>query len=94
CGAANNPLAAEADADRLVRRGVAYVPDFVANAGALIDGASRALGEEARIPARVAALPVLVRDLLDRAEAEGRSPHHIAIELAERRLADLRDRSL
>lgn len=92
CGAANNPLAAEADADRLVRRGVAYVPDFVANAGALIDGASRALGEEARIPERVAALPALVRELLDRAEAEGRSPHHIAIELADRRLADLRDR--
>ncbi|MEZ4382361.1 MAG: Glu/Leu/Phe/Val dehydrogenase dimerization domain-containing protein [Nannocystaceae bacterium] len=91
CGAANNPLAAEADADRLVRRAIAYVPDFVANAGALIDGASRALGEAALIGARMAALPLLVRELLDRAEAEGRSPHRVAIELADRRLADLRD---
>ena len=38
CGGANNPLATDEDADRLRRRGILYVPDFLANAGAVIDG--------------------------------------------------------
>ena len=36
CGAANNVLGAEADAERLRRRGITYAPDFIANAGGLI----------------------------------------------------------
>ncbi len=91
CGAANNPLASEACAQHLHRRGIAYVPDFIANAGGLISGASTALGEADRIDARMAALPDLVREITERAAAQGRSAHHIAIELADERLACLRD---
>ena len=36
CGAANNVLEAEADAERLRQRGITYAPDFIANAGGLI----------------------------------------------------------
>ena len=36
CGAANNVLDTEADAERLMRRGITYAPDFIANAGGLI----------------------------------------------------------
>ncbi|HFE45839.1 MAG TPA: hypothetical protein ENJ18_10180 [Nannocystis exedens] len=91
CGAANNPLASAADAQLLHRRGITYVPDFVANAGGLIHGASMALGEADRIDKRMAALPTLVREITDRAAAQGRSPYHVAIELADARLASLRD---
>jgi len=92
CGAANNPFAAESDATHLHRRGIAYVPDFIANAGGLIQGASADLDEASMIEARMAALPVLTRTVLERATAEDRSPHHVAIELADERLAQRRDR--
>lgn len=36
-GAANNQLQAEGDADRLKERGILYAPDFVINAGGLIN---------------------------------------------------------
>ena len=35
-GAANNPLTNRAVADTLLRRGILYVPDFLANCGGLI----------------------------------------------------------
>ena len=38
CGAANNQLATEADGDRLVARGITFVPDYVASAGGAISG--------------------------------------------------------
>jgi leucine dehydrogenase len=39
CGAANNQLAGPNSGDRLHERGIAYVPDYVANAGGVISGA-------------------------------------------------------
>ncbi|MEZ4453584.1 MAG: Glu/Leu/Phe/Val dehydrogenase dimerization domain-containing protein [Nannocystaceae bacterium] len=87
CGAANNPLATEADARRLVERGIDLVPDFLANAGALIHGASRAVGEADRIEARMERIPALTREILDRARAEARSPQAIARSIADARIA-------
>jgi leucine dehydrogenase len=37
CGAANNQLAEEKHGDELARRGIVYAPDYVANAGGLIN---------------------------------------------------------
>ena len=37
CGAANNQLATPEDGDRLRQRGIVYVPDFIANAGGVIN---------------------------------------------------------
>ncbi len=37
CGAANNQLAEIADADRLQQRGILYAPDFIVNAGGVIN---------------------------------------------------------
>jgi len=37
CGAANNQLAAERHGDLLEKRGIVYAPDYVANAGGLIN---------------------------------------------------------
>jgi leucine dehydrogenase len=90
CGAANNPLAAAADAERLRARGIAYVPDVIANAGATIVGASHALGEEHLVAERMNALVALATDVLSRAAREGRSPHHVAMAIADARVAALR----
>lgn len=87
CGAANNPLATEADAGRLVDRGIDLVPDTIASAGALIHGASRTIGEAAAIEERMARIPGLVHEVLARARAEARSPAAIANEIADRRIA-------
>ncbi len=83
CGGTNNPFAEEADADRLHARGIQYVPDVLANAGAVIKGASDALGESELVEARLLAIPERVRSVLARAEAEDRSAHHVAAELAD-----------
>jgi len=43
-GSANNQLAVEGDADRLVEKGILYAPDFVVNAGGIINIAAEADG--------------------------------------------------
>ncbi len=90
CGAANNPLASDADAERLRLRGIDYVPDFLANVGATIEGASKAVGEEFLIDARLGTVGPLVREVMDRAHREGRSPHFVAVDLADERIERMR----
>jgi leucine dehydrogenase len=48
CGSANNVLAADSLADRLVERDILYAPDFIANAGGLINvyGELKELGSD------------------------------------------------
>jgi leucine dehydrogenase len=84
CGGANNPLSDPGVAELLRRRGTVFVPDFVANAGALIAGSSAMLGRDPE--PLLAALPGRVRELLARAAAEGRTPLEIATRAAEERL--------
>jgi leucine dehydrogenase len=84
CGGANNPLAEPAVAAALLERGIVYVPDFVANAGALIAGACAVLGRDAE--PLLASTAQRVRALLDRASAEGRPPVDVARDAADERL--------
>jgi leucine dehydrogenase len=86
CGGANNPFAEDADADRLHARGIGYVPDVLANAGAVIKGASDALGESHLIERRMSAVGARVRAVLQRAADEGRSAHHVVQDEADRLL--------
>jgi leucine dehydrogenase len=87
CGAANNPLAEDEDGERLRAREIAYVPDFIANAGATILGASSSIGESHLVAGRMAAIGEIVREVLARAAREGRSSHAVAIEMADERIA-------
>jgi leucine dehydrogenase len=51
-GAANNQLLEASDAARLEARGILYVPDYIANAGGVINGSRELLGwtaERARV---------------------------------------------
>lgn len=86
CGAANNVLADDDAAHVLHRRGVLVVPDFVANAGALIQGALWNLRGE-RVPAaRIERIGATVRDVFDRAAAAGQPPPLVALAMARERV--------
>lgn len=88
CGAANNQLAAPEVADLLMNRGIAYVPDYVANAGGIISVSAEYLGEnQSDVTDRVAEIAPRVVALLDRAMREGRSPAFVADEMAEEVIA-------
>jgi leucine dehydrogenase len=89
CGCANNQLATDEDGDRLADAGVLYAPDYVANAGGVINIADE-LGpsgyDRERAYARVATIQETVRRVFDRAAADGVTPARAADRLAEERL--------
>lgn len=88
-GGANNQLAADADAARLAERGIVYAPDFVINAGGVINVADE-LAPGGHDPERVARRIAAIEGTLDAIFAEaadsGRSSNEIAITHARRRI--------
>ncbi len=89
CGAANNQLARDSDA-RLVReRGIVLVPDFVAGAGGVIAGLAAAGFYPAQeMAAKLDGIYDRTLEILKRADAEGRTPNEVAVDLARERLGD------
>jgi leucine dehydrogenase len=91
CGAANNQLAHDGLADDLAALGILYAPDFVANAGGIInisvelEPGGYEPDEAAR---RVATIEDTVRTVFDDAERDGVSPLAAAYALARRRLQE------
>ncbi len=80
-GAANNQLASPADADALQDRGILYLPDYVANAGGIINVAAEILQIENRqkwVDEKLTALNATMARIVIRAAAEGISPAHMA----------------
>jgi leucine dehydrogenase len=92
CGAANNQLASDEIADLLESRGILWVPDFVANAGGIIN-ISVELEPDGYDPkrarSRVRGIGDTLRAIYD-AAAGGMTPLTAAMELARRRLAEPR----
>lgn len=90
-GAANDTLADRDCADLLAARGVAYVPDFVANAGGVIHihALREGLGE-ARLRAELGRIGDRVSELLTEAAAEGETPLALAETRAQRVIAAAR----
>lgn len=87
-GSANNQLARPACADTLAARGVLYVPDYVANAGGLIQVAGEWLGmDRAEVDRRVAAIEHTTDQILQHALATGVTPARAADQLVVQRLA-------
>jgi leucine dehydrogenase len=90
-GAANNQLASEAVADLLAARDILWAPDFVANAGGIVNIAIElepgGYAPERAEPA-VRAIGDTMRRILDDAAAIGATPLTAAMELARRRLAE------
>jgi len=87
-GAANNQLASEEIADLLAARGILWAPDFVVNAGGLINIAEEFGGYgSAAARRRVLRIGDTLGQILADAEAIGATPLTAAMELARRRLA-------
>jgi leucine dehydrogenase len=90
-GAANNQLADDAVEEQLAARGILWVPDFVANAGGVVNIAVELEPEgydTGRAETRVRAIGDTIRTVLDRAEATGSMPLAAALEIARRRVAE------
>lgn len=76
CGAANNQLALPSDGNLLAERGIAYLPDYLVNAGGIISVAReyRGEGEEQAVMAEVSRIAERVTELLARIKVSGRTP--------------------
>ena len=88
CGAANNQLAHEGLADDLAARGILFAPDYIANAGGLINISIELEGYDPKVARqRVAGIEQTMGQILDEAEVAGITPLAAADEHARRRLA-------
>lgn len=88
CGAANNVLADDALAERLLERRIDYAPDFIVNSGGLIHVCAELRGHpEARVDELVDSIGATIARVLDEADQTGTTPLSAALELAEARLA-------
>ena len=91
-GAANNQLASAQVADSLAAAGILYVPDFLANAGGIINIAEEAHGyDRSRSVKAVGQIRDTTTLVLERAKAQGITPLAAAEELVAKRLARARD---
>lgn len=87
CGAANNQLATEADGERLVARGIAYAPDYIVNAGGIINVSAEYLGEPADVvEARIRAIAARLLKVMETAKAKGVPPNVAADAMAREKL--------
>jgi leucine dehydrogenase len=89
-GSANNQCLTDDHGEALQERGILYAPDFVINAGGVINIAMELLPEgydEARALAKVHGIYEAVRHVLVMAQAEHLPTHRAALVLAERQLA-------
>ncbi|MDY0958078.1 Glu/Leu/Phe/Val dehydrogenase dimerization domain-containing protein [Sphingomonas sp. CFBP8993] len=90
CGAANNQLASEDMADRLAERDVLYAPDFLANAGGIINVAGEYIGwRSPEVRRRVLAIGNKMAAVLALAERNGITPDEAARALALERIAQV-----
>jgi valine dehydrogenase (NAD+) len=90
CGAANNQLAHPGIEKLLEERGILYAPDYVVNAGGLIQVADEIGGfSEPRARAKAAQIFDTTRRIFQLAAEEGVPPAVAADRLAERRMAEI-----
>lgn len=95
-GAANNQLATSADGARLAERGILYAPDYVINAGGIINVSHEYSGgsSEGAVREDLARIPERLRELFAQAESSGRPTNVLADELARRIVANSDNKKL
>ena len=90
CGGANNQLAPPGIEKTLADRGILYAPDYVVNAGGVIQVADELAGFNAeRAQARAERIFVAAKKIFALADEEGVPPAVAADRLAERRMAEV-----
>jgi len=91
-GSANNQLATAEDADRLAERGILYAPDFVVNAGGLINVYDELVGySKTRALHRVDGIYEATLKILDKAESQEITPNQAAVMVANERIQEIGD---
>jgi len=85
-GGANNQLATPADADRIHARGILYAPDYVINAGGIINVVLEYLGQgdRAEVDARVARIPERLEEIWAKSAESGLPAATVADRMAAR----------
>jgi glutamate dehydrogenase/leucine dehydrogenase len=88
-GSANNQLATPEDAERLAAAGILYAPDYVVNAGGVLQllGLQELGWDEHELERNLAEIGNTLRQLYRDAERDGGTPAAAAARLATRRLA-------
>ena len=89
-GAANNQLATEEDGARLAERDILYAPDYVINAGGIINVAHEYYGNssEEKVLAEVGQIPLRLDAIFAEAQASGEPTNLIADRMARRIVAN------
>jgi len=85
-GGANNQLALPEDGARVHARGILYAPDYVINAGGIINVCIEylGLGDAAEVEARVARIPDRLAQVWDESAATGDPASDVADRIAQR----------
>jgi leucine dehydrogenase len=85
-GGANNQLATRDDGNRVQQRGILYAPDYVINAGGIINVSTEYLGDgdEAKVRERIERIPGRLEEIWDESDATGRNPAAVAGDMARR----------
>ncbi len=90
-GSANNQLATDEDDNRIAERGILYIPDYVANAGGVINIAEEPAGyDRDRAWKRIEGIGRTVAEILALADDSSITPAEAADRYAEARLARAR----
>ncbi len=91
CGSANNQLSSEAIGDQLFHRGILYIPDYLANAGGLINAIdTREPGgyQKKRVMRRINFLQNTLRTILKASNISNIPPYRIADRIAEEKISE------
>lgn len=91
-GAANNQLATDPVGELLRQRGILYAPDYVINAGGIINVAAEVMHAYDRdaVLRQVERIPATLAEVFRRADADGRPTSEVADRMARERLAAAR----
>ena len=84
-GGANNQLATAEDGGRLQARGILYAPDYVINAGGIINVSTEYLGDGGPdlVRSRIEAIPGRLEQIWAKSAATGRDPASVADGMAQ-----------
>jgi leucine dehydrogenase len=85
-GGANNQLATPEDGERLHARGILYAPDYVINAGGIINVCTEYLGDgdAGLVRQRIEGIPVRLEQIWAESAESGRDPAAVADAMAQR----------
>ncbi len=85
-GGANNQLATPDDGERIAARGILYAPDYVINAGGIINVSTEYLddGDASLVRRRIEAIPGRLEQIWAEAAATGTNPAAVADAMAQK----------